>query len=106
MGEDASLDEFLDDDGDDGTTDGGASGGADGEADAGEGPTDGGAPDATGNPDTVADGEPPLAPDAVDPATTTHAHSPDGAACAACGATVTERWQDAAGMVCPDCKEW
>jgi hypothetical protein len=103
MGEDASLDEFL-------GGDGAGGGGADGEAAAGEAPVDDDGADAEGDGDTgttpEADGEPPLAPDAVDPATTTYEHSPGGAPCAACGVTVTERWQDAPGMVCPDCKEW
>ncbi|MEF8756876.1 MAG: hypothetical protein V5A33_01445 [Halobacteriales archaeon] len=36
--------------------------------------------------------------------------TPDGAACASCGATVERRWTDGtdgdAAFVCADCKEW
>jgi formylmethanofuran dehydrogenase subunit E len=45
----------------------------------------------------------------ADPATPTMRWSPDGAACAACGETVTRRWRASAAdddYVCADCKEW
>lgn len=32
--------------------------------------------------------------------------SPDGAACAACGAVVERRWRGDPGLVCSDCKDW
>lgn len=89
MGEDASLDEFLGDDAESAT-------GADDDAES--------ADDADGGP--AADDGPPFAPGSVEPATTTYDWSPAGAACDACGATVTERWGDDGGLVCPDCKEW
>ncbi|SHG67850.1 DUF7573 domain-containing protein [Halobaculum gomorrense] len=44
--------------------------------------------------------------DAVNPAAPTYDHSPDGAACAACGDSVTRRWRDDSDYVCADCKEW
>ena len=50
------------------------------------------------------DGPPPIAE--VDPARSTFAWSPDGAACAECGASVEERWEAEAGLVCVECKEW
>jgi len=42
------------------------------------------------------------------PATPTMRWSPDGAACAACGATASRLWQAGDGdtFVCADCKEW
>ena len=48
---------------------------------------------------------PPPATD-VDPARSTYAWSPDGAACAACGERVEERWESESGLVCVECKEW
>jgi rubrerythrin len=57
--------------------------------------------------DEVADSATPAVSAAeATPATVTMAWSPAGADCAACGATVERRWQDEAGLVCPDCKEW
>ena len=50
------------------------------------------------------DGPPPIAE--VDPARSTFAWSPDGAACAECGASVEERWEAEGGLVCVECKEW
>ena len=44
--------------------------------------------------------------DAVEPAVSTYAFSPDGATCAACGAVVEKRWRDDGDLVCPDCKQW
>jgi hypothetical protein len=42
----------------------------------------------------------------VEPARSTFAWSADGAACAACGERVEERWESEAGLVCIECKEW
>ncbi|WP_433625395.1 DUF7573 domain-containing protein [Halomicrococcus sp. NG-SE-24] len=42
----------------------------------------------------------------ADPATTSFAWSPDGAACARCGETVRRRWRDGDDVVCSDCKDW
>jgi hypothetical protein len=81
MTRDASLDEFLDESDDERD---------DEEPDAGE-------PDATDGPPTPAD---------VEPARSTYTWSPGGAECAACGATVTERWRDNGQQVCADCKDW
>jgi len=92
MGRDASLDDFLDDGGSDRDDEGG------GDADDGEGAVDG---PAKGGGD-----EDPSGSDAVDAAIATHDFSPDGAACAACGAVVERRWRDDAGLVCADCKDW
>lgn len=36
----------------------------------------------------------------------TFSWSPDGAACAECGAVVERRWRDERGLVCDDCKDW
>ena len=44
--------------------------------------------------------------DAVEPAVSTYAFSPDGASCAACGTVVQKRWRDDGELVCPDCKRW
>jgi hypothetical protein len=89
MGRDASLNDFLGDDED--------------EDDGGEAPADA---DATADPVPEDEPEAPLAPDSVASATTTYDWSPERTACAACGATVAERWVGDAGLVCPDCKEW
>lgn len=63
------------------------------------------APDA-GTDDEAADDSEWLPPDEVEPARSTYAWSPDGADCAACGATVERRWRDESGLVCADCKGW
>lgn len=108
MTRDASLDEFLgggDEDGDAAGTD---ADGAESETAAGAAPEDDRG-DGGGAGDGVADEEdPPLALDGVEPARSTYAWSPDGAECAACGATVEARWRGEAaeGLVCADCKEW
>lgn len=36
----------------------------------------------------------------------TYTWSPDGAACAACGAVVERRWREDGDLVCPACKSW
>lgn len=43
---------------------------------------------------------------AVEPPATTYQWTPDGAACANCGAVVERRWRDDGAFVCADCKEW
>ncbi|QZP36274.1 DUF7573 domain-containing protein [Halobaculum magnesiiphilum] len=59
--------------------------------------------DAEADTDAGADAE---AVDTVDLAEPTYDYSPDGAACAACGESVTRRWRDDGDYVCGDCKEW
>ncbi|WP_435062109.1 DUF7573 domain-containing protein [Halobaculum sp. EA56] len=118
MPEDRSLDEFVPD-GD--ANDGGDEPAVDGDSgtdavDAGGDPTpDSGAgadaePDAATEPDDDAEPDdaeaPAVAADAVEPAEPAYDVSPDGAACAACGETVTRRWRDDGAYVCPDCKDW
>lgn len=48
--------------------------------------------------------------DVMEPVTelaeTTFAWSPDGVACAACGAETQRRWRTDAGFVCHDCVDW
>ena len=44
--------------------------------------------------------------DAVEPAVTTYAWSPDGAACAECGEVVERRWTQDGNLVCGACKSW
>ncbi|WP_058994019.1 hypothetical protein [Haloarcula sp. CBA1127] len=44
--------------------------------------------------------------DAVDPAVTTYAWSPEGAACAECGEVVERRWTQDGLLVCGACKCW
>ena len=80
MADDRSLDEFLG-----------------GESDDTE---DGGQPDEGGD-DADGDEEPP------EPARSTTAFDPDGAACEACGETVRRRWRDDDdALVCGACKAW
>lgn len=50
------------------------------------------------------EGPPPVAD--AEPARSTYAWSPDGAACAACGEQAEERWESESGPVCVACKEW
>lgn len=44
--------------------------------------------------------------DGITPATTTYQFAPAGKSCAACGETVTRRWESESGLVCGECKEW
>jgi len=88
MAEDASLDDFLDsseseDEGGDGMSAG-----------------DGTAETEREAPDTEA------STDAVEPAVTTYAWSPEGAACAECGEVVERRWTQDGVLVCGACKSW
>jgi len=41
-----------------------------------------------------------------DPTHSTYGWTPDGTACADCGATVRRRWRDDGRFVCADCKAW
>ena len=42
----------------------------------------------------------------TEPAIPTYRWQPDGATCAACGATTERQWLDDDTFVCPDCKSW
>ncbi len=77
---DRSLDEFL-------------GGGSDSKTDADDAGDDDEAPDEA----TVNEPE---------PAASTTAFAPEGAACASCGATVRRRWRDDGELVCGECKAW
>ena len=88
MAEDASLEDFLDssestDEGADGMSTGDETAEAEGETT-----------------DSAASSE------AVDPAVTTYAWSPEGAACAECGEVVERRWTQDGHLVCGACKSW
>jgi hypothetical protein len=86
MAEDASLEDFLDSSE---SEDEGNSGAGDDTAE-----TERETPDA--EPST----------DAVEPAVTTYAWSPEGAACAECGEVVERRWAQDGVLVCGACKCW
>ncbi|RLM96320.1 hypothetical protein [Haloarcula sp. Atlit-7R] len=89
MAEDASLEDFLD--------------GGDESEDGGENGTS--ARDETAETESEAsDAE--ASTDGVDPAVTTYAWSPDGAACAECGEVVERRWTQDGILVCGACKSW
>ncbi len=91
--DDASLDDFR------GETDGEASE-EDNGADASKG---GGEPDVSeGDNGAETVGE----DDGSRPTRSTYRCHPDGAECAACGATVRRRWRDDSRFVCTDCKAW
>lgn len=77
---DRSLDEFL-------------GGGSDSETDADDAGDDGKAPN-----------EAPV--NEPEPAVSTTAFDPEGAACASCDATVRRRWRDDGELVCGECKPW
>ncbi|GCF13945.1 hypothetical protein Harman_18800 [Haloarcula mannanilytica] len=81
MAEDASLDDFLD--GGDSEDEGSASEGG------------------TAKPE-----DDPADSDTVEPAVTTYAWSPEGAACAECGEVVERRWTQDGDLVCGACKCW
>lgn len=108
MARDRSLDEFLgggsddaeepepqEDDSPESRESGGSEDGSDEES---EGDTE----------DSGAEVEDGSGVESVEPAAVeaTMAFAPDGADCAACGATVERRWQGESGLVCADCKEW
>jgi hypothetical protein len=86
MADDRSLDEFL-------------GGGSDDEGDAGTDRDDADEPRERPEGETEEGDDP-------EPARSTTAFDPDGAACEACGATVRRRWRDDDALVCGDCKAW
>ncbi|MDT3433763.1 hypothetical protein [Haloarcula sp. 1CSR25-25] len=123
MGEDASLEDFLDADTDSGderrdasTPDskGEESGDDDSTAVAGETtPGEAGGDGTAGDSEDAdnADGgdsntEEERPSGAVEPAVTTYAWSPEGAACAECGEVVERRWIQGGDLVCGACKSW
>lgn len=72
-----------------------------------DGTTDEEATDVTPTPDDPAtEGEAEEPSLTVRPAESTMDWTPDGAACASCGATVERRWRDDGRLVCLDCKQW
>ncbi|MGM0604765.1 MAG: DUF7573 domain-containing protein [Halobacteriota archaeon] len=62
-------------------------------------------PDASIGSNESEDGSSDLAA-SIEPITGTYRWSPDGQACAACGATVDRRWREGDAFVCAACKEW
>jgi hypothetical protein len=46
------------------------------------------------------------AAEAIEAPASTYVWDPDGGTCAACGATVAERWRQDDDLVCEGCKEW
>lgn len=97
--EDRSLEEFADAAADDDADTGDD---VDADADATNSDAAGDADGGDGSPETSSVD----AVDAADPAAPTYDYSPDGAACDACGESVTRRWRDDGDYVCADCKEW
>ncbi|MFY4811563.1 DUF7573 domain-containing protein [Haloarcula sp. AONF1] len=89
MAEETSLEDFLDT-------------GDESEDEAESGTSAGG--DTTETESEASDSE--ASTDAVEPAVTTYAWSPDGAACADCGAVVERRWTQDGVLVCGACKSW
>lgn len=57
-------------------------------------------------PDPVEDGASDPADADVQSIESTYDWTPGGAPCAMCGESVEERWRDAEGLVCIDCKVW
>ncbi|RBI61589.1 hypothetical protein DMJ13_12855 [halophilic archaeon] len=110
MSRDASLSDFAASDADDETEDDGPRDDESGDASASDstdaGSTADGEADRLADEETSASLDSESAPADPDPATTTFAWSPDGAACARCGETVRRRWRDGDDVVCPDCKDW
>ena len=109
MSDDASLTDFA------GSGDG-ADDSGDGANDPEDEPSD--AEDGTPDPDDTLDPDEPTDAGTTEEPTFTYTSTPDGAECAACGATVEKRWHAGEGgtaddldldpdaLVCPDCKEW
>ena len=62
--------------------------------------------DEAGESEEEGDEERPPSATEVESARSTYAWSSDGAACAACGERVEERWESEAGLVWVSCKEW
>lgn len=97
---DTSLDDFIGGEGSAGEDETGEDAAADVDSAASEG--EGVGEEAVGGAESAGDdGEP-----TVEPAVSTYDFSPEGAPCAACGASVEKRWRAEAGLVCPGCKEW
>ncbi|WP_336358552.1 DUF7573 domain-containing protein [Haloarcula sp. CGMCC 1.6347] len=89
MAKDASLEDFLDDSSEsEDEGDNGISAGDDTTETESEAPDSG------------------ASTDAVDPAVTTYAWSPEGAACDECGEVVERRWTQDGLLVCGACKCW
>jgi hypothetical protein len=100
MAEDASLDDFLD--GSDSEDEGDGSSAAEDEAEELESePTDSGSPTDGVDPDSSE-----ASTGTAEPAVTTYAWSPSGAACAECGEVVERRWTQDGDLVCGACKSW
>lgn len=102
MSRDASLSDFAASDADDETEDDGPRDDESGDA----GSTTDGETDHPADEEASASLDSESATVDADPATTTFAWSPDGAACARCGETVRRRWRDGDDVVCSDCKDW
>lgn len=113
MGEDASLDDFLDaneeSEGSESAAVGDGAGGDDGAEDSeaagdavNETETDPDERDGAGNSSTPESAD----QETVEPAVTTYAWSPDGAACTDCGEVVERRWGQDGQLVCGACKSW
>ena len=105
MTDDASLTDFA--------------GSGDGAGDAGDGDTGTDDPEnGAHGPDDAPHSDDDAEAEATETPTFTYTSTPDGAECAACGATVEKRWHAGEGgaaespdldpdaLVCPDCKEW
>ncbi|WP_336336465.1 DUF7573 domain-containing protein [Haloarcula brevis] len=111
MAEDASLEDFLDadtDSGDEGHGDSTPDSEDDGAAATGETASeeDGGTAEGSAGTADREDADAEGSSDAVDPAVTTYAWSPEGAACADCGEVVERRWTQGGVLVCGACKSW
>jgi len=95
MAEDASLDDFLD-----AGSGSGSEGDGNGDGDGNSAVEDGTVETESGPADSGGPSE------AVEPAVTTYAWSPEGAACAECGEVVERRWIQGGVLVCGACKSW
>ena len=101
MAEDASLDDFLDA-GNGSGSEGDGNGDGNGAVEDGTVETESGPADSGGSSEAVE----PTPSEAVEPAATTYAWSPEGAACAECGEVVERRWIQGGVLVCGACKSW
>ena len=71
-----------------------------------EGVEDAGTTDEDGADEAAAEQSPTETVDGIEPVESTYDWTPGGAPCAVCGDAVEERWRDADGLVCPECKVW
>jgi hypothetical protein len=71
-----------------------------------EGVGDAGTTEGDASDELAAEQAPTKAADGVEPVESTYDWTPDGAPCAVCGDSVEERWRDADGLVCLECKVW